>query len=69
MSVRCGNTWILTTDRIMEEKVMLSARGDSVISYVIIITHLIMTASPSQVLTAASQDGVIKETSHYSNSC
>lgn len=62
MSVRCGNTWILTTDRIMEEKVMLSARGDSVISYVIIITHLIMTASPSQVLTVASQDGVIKET-------
>lgn len=62
MSVRCGNTWILTTDRIMEEKVMLSARGDSVISYVIIITHLITTASPSQVLTAASQDGVIKET-------
>lgn len=45
----------------MEEKVMLSTRGDSVISYVI-ITHLIMTASPSQVLTAASQDGVIKET-------
>lgn len=62
MSVRCGNTWILTTDRIMEEKVMLSARRDSVISSVIIITHLIMTVSPSQVLTAASQDGVIKET-------
>lgn len=41
---------------------MLSAHGDSVISYVIINTHLIMTGSPSQVLIAASQDGVIKET-------
>ena len=41
---------------------MLSARGDSVVSYVIINTHLIMTGSPSQVLIAASQNGVIKET-------
>lgn len=62
MSVRCGNIWILTTDKIKQEEVMLSACWDSVISYVIIITHLIMTVSPSQVLTAASQDGVIKET-------
>lgn len=62
MSARCGNTWILTTDKIKQEEVMLSARGDSMISYVIINTHLIMTGSPSQVLIAASQDGVITET-------
>lgn len=41
---------------------MLSARGDSVISYVNINIHLIMTGSPSQVLIVASQNGVIKET-------
>lgn len=62
MSVKCGDTWILTTDKIKQEEVMLSACWDSVISYVIIITHLMMTGSPSQVLIAASQDGVIKET-------
>lgn len=60
MLVRCGNTWI--TDKIKQEEVMLSACWDSVMSYVIIISYLIMTASPSQVLIAANQDGVIKET-------
>lgn len=60
MLVRCGNTWI--TDKTKQEEVRLSACWDSVMSYVIIISYLIMTASPSQVLIAASQDGVIKET-------